>query len=173
MTRIAGALLLALALGGLAGCGYSLVGQGTNVPEDVREVYLSPIENRTQRQRLDQIVTEAIAREISKRRRFSLVSEREGADADLSGAVVGFGLTPISFDDQGRADEYEISVTAQVVFERLPGGEVLWRADHYRFRETYDVDITEAGFLDREEEAIRVATERFAETLVSDLLTGF
>lgn len=169
----AGALLLALGIAALAGCGYTLVGQGTNVPEEVREVYLSPIENRTQRQRLDQIVTEAIALELSKRRRFSLVSEREGADADLSGAVVGFGLTPISFDNQGRADEYEISVTAQVVFERLPGGEVLWRADHYQFRETYAVDITEAGFLDREEEAIREASDRFAETLVSDLLTGF
>ena len=172
--RSAGALLLALATAvGLAGCGYSLVGQGTNIPEEVREVYLSPIENRTQRQRLDQIVTEAVALELSKRRRFSLVSERDGADADLSGAVVGFGLTPISFDQQGRADEYEISVTAQVVFERLPGGEVLWRADHYQFRETYAVDITEAGFLDREEEAIREAADRFAETLVSDLLTGF
>lgn len=169
----AGALLLALGIAALAGCGYTLVGQGTNVPEEVREVYLSPIENRTQRQRLDQIVTEAIAQELSKRRRFSLVSEREGADADLSGAVVGFGLTPISFDNQGRADEYEISVTAQVVFERLPGGEVLWRADHYQFRETYAIDITEAGFLDREEEAIREASDRFAETLVSDLLTGF
>lgn len=172
--RAVGALLIALATAaGLGGCGYSLVGQGTNIPEEVREVYLSPIENRTQRQRLDQIVTEAIGQELSKRRRFSLVSERDGADADLSGAVVGFGLTPISFDNQGRADEYEISVTAQVVFERLPGGEVLWRADHYQFRETYAVDITEAGFLDREEEAIREAADRFAETLVSDLLTGF
>ncbi|MFP3941145.1 MAG: LPS assembly lipoprotein LptE [Thermoanaerobaculia bacterium] len=172
--RFAGALLATLvAAAGLTGCGYGLVGQGTNIPEEVREIYLSPIENRTQRQRLDQIVTEAVAQELSKRRRFSLTSDRDGADAELSGAVVGFGLTPISFDDQGRADEYEISVTAQVVFERLPGGEVLWQADHYQFRQTYAVDITEAGFLDREEEAIREATDRFAETLVSDLLTGF
>jgi outer membrane lipopolysaccharide assembly protein LptE/RlpB len=155
------------------GCGYALVGRGTNIPEDIRTVYLSPLANRTQRQQLDQFVTEAIADELVKRRRFEVVSERSKADADLSGAVVGFGLTPITFDDQGRATEYEISITAQVAFKRVPGDEVVWQADNYVFRETYEVDTSEAGFLDREETAIRDAAGRFAETMVSDLLEGF
>jgi outer membrane lipopolysaccharide assembly protein LptE/RlpB len=157
----------------LAGCGYSLVGRGTNVPEDVREVYLSPFENRTQRQQLDQFVTEAIAEELTTRRRFDVVGEPASADADISGVVTAFGLTPITFDDQGRATEYEISVTAQVLFRRVPSDEVIWRADNYVFRETYEVELGEGGFLDREEEAIRDAAERFAETMVSDLLEGF
>ena len=164
---------LVLTLLPLAGCGYSLVGRGTNVPEDVREVYLSPFENRTQRQQLDQYVTEAIAEELTTRRRFDVVGERGNADADLSGVVTAFGLTPITFDNQGRATEFEISVTARVIFQRTPGEEVLWRADNYVFRETYEVDLGEGGFLDREEEAIRDAAERFAETMVSDLLEGF
>jgi hypothetical protein len=50
---------------------------------------------------------------------------------------------------------------------------VIWRADNYVFRETYEVELGEGGFLDREEEAIRDAAERFAETMVSDLLEGF
>ena len=158
----------------LAGaCGYALVGRGTNIPEDIREVYLSPFENRTQRQQLDQFVTEAIAQELVKRRRFEVVGEPQRADADLSGEVVSFGLTPITFDDQGRATEYEISLTAQVLFRRIPGEEVVWRAEHYQFRETYEVELGEGGFLDLEEEAIRDAAERFAETMVSDLLEGF
>lgn len=157
----------------LAGCGYSLVGRGTNVPEDVREVYLSPFENRTQRQQLDQFVTEAIAEELTTRRRFDVVGEQSNADADISGVVTAFGLTPITFDDQGRATEYEISVTAQVLFRRIPGDEVIWRADNYVFRETYEVELGEGGFLDLEEQAIRDAAERFAETMVSDLLEGF
>jgi outer membrane lipopolysaccharide assembly protein LptE/RlpB len=164
---------LSLVAGVLAGCGYALVGQGTNVPEDVREVYLSPFENRTQRQQVDQFVTEAIAEELVTRRRFDMVGDRAAADADLSGAVVGFGLTPITFDDQGRAISYEISITAQVLFRRVPGDEVLWRAENYLFRETYEVDLGEGGFLDLEEQALRDAAERFAETMVSDLLEGF
>lgn len=157
----------------LAGCGYALVGRGTNVPTDVREVYLSPFENRTQRQQLDQYVTEAIAEELTTRRRFDVVADRETADADISGVVTAFGLTPITFDDQGRATEFEISVTAQVLFRRVPSDEVIWRAENYVFRETYEVELGEGGFLDREEEAIRDAAERFAETMVSDLLEGF
>lgn len=166
------ALVLAVAAV-LGGCGYALVGRGTNIPEDIREVYLTPFENRTQRQQLDQYVTEAIADELVTRRRFGVVGERSTADADLSGVVNAFGLTPITFDDQGRATEYEISLTAQVLFRRIPGDEVVWRADNYVFRETYEVDLGEGGFLDREEEAIRDAAGRFAETMVSDLLEGF
>ncbi len=167
LALLAGTALLA------AGCGYALVGRGTNIPSDVHKVYLSPFENRTERQQVDQYVTEAIANELVKRRQFNMVSDESTADADLSGAVVGFGLTPITFDNQGRATEYEIAVTAQVEFKRRPGGEVLWKNDHYQFRETYEVDTSEAGFLDREEQAIKDAAQRFAETMVSDLLEGF
>ncbi len=167
--------LALLACGALivSACGYALVGRGTNVPEDVRKVYLSPFENRTQRQQVDQFVTEAIAEELVTRRRFDMVGNLEEADADLSGAVAAFGLTPITFDDQGRATEYELSITAQVLFRRVPGDEVIWRAEQYLFRETYEVELGEGGFLDREEVAIRDAAERFAETMVSDLLEGF
>ena len=171
--RCLGAVLGVVVLGALAGCGYALVGRGTNIPEDIQEVFLSPFENRTQRQQVDQYVTEAISEELTTRRRFDVVGDRAAADADLSGAVTAFGLTPISFDDQGRATEYEISITAQVLFRRVPGDEVVWRAENYVFRETYQVDLGEAGFLDREEQAIREAAERFAETMVSDLLEGF
>lgn len=172
--RTVAALVCLLALAAVLGaCGYALVGRGTNIPEDIRKVYLSPFDNRTQRQQLDQFVTGAIADELVKRRRFEVVGERESADADLSGSVVAFGLTPITFDDQGRATEYEISITAQVLFRRVPGDDVVWKADHYQFRETYEVDLGEGGFLDLEEMAIKNAAGRFAETMVSDLLEGF
>ena len=173
--RLVGAALLlaTVVTAGLQGCGYALVGRGTNIPEDVRSVYLAPFENSTPRQQLDQFVTEAIADELVTRRRFTLVGDPGDSDAVLSGTVVTFGLTPITFDDQGRATEYEISVTARVAFLRTGTEEVLWRNDHYLFRETYEVDTGEGGFLDLEEQAIRDAVERFAETMVSDLLEGF
>lgn len=171
--RAVATVVLAILVASLTACGYALVGRGTNIPEDVQNIYLSPFENRTQRQQLDQFVTEAIAGELVKRRRFNLVAERGGAHADLSGEVSRFGLTPISFDDQGRATEYEISITAKVVFKRIGSDEILWKNDHYLFRQAYEVDTGEAGFLDREEDAIREAAGRFAETMVSDLLEGF
>lgn len=156
-----------------AGCGYALVGRASNVPADVTRVYVAPLENRTPRSQADQFLTRAIADELVTRQRFQVLSSAEGADAVLSGAVTAFGVTPVAFDGEGRATEYEISITAQVLFRRVPGDEVVWRAENYLFRETYQIDLGEAGFLDREEQAIRDAAERFAETMVSDLLVGF
>jgi outer membrane lipopolysaccharide assembly protein LptE/RlpB len=169
---LAGLLAVPLLAGG---CGYALVGQASNVPDDVRRVYVAPLENRTPRSQADQFVTRAIADEMVTRQRFTVVSSESEADAVLSGAVNSFGVTPVAFDDQGRATEYEISITTAVEFKRLGGeeDEVIWKNDRYLFRENYPVEVTGTDYLDRENQAIEDAAEKFAETMVSDLLQGF
>lgn len=158
-----------------AGCGYALVGKGSNIPEDVRDVYIQPFENQTQRTQAEQFITDAIADEMVTRQRFAVVSSSREADAVLTGTVVGFGVTPVTFDAQGRATEYEISITARVAFRRSgTDGEVLWSNDRYLFRENYPVvDVNQADYFDREDLALEEASQRFAETMVSDLLEGF
>lgn len=159
----------------LPSCGYALVGRATNLPDDVKTVYLAPFENRTQRNEVDQFVTEAIADELVKRRRFTVGRDAASAEAELVGAVTAFGLTPVTFDTDGRASEYEISIVAQVTLRRTggaPDAAVLWKNDRYLFRKTYPFDPDDAS-LDREENAIREAAREFAQTMVSDLLEGF
>jgi outer membrane lipopolysaccharide assembly protein LptE/RlpB len=158
----------------LSGCGYALVGRGSNIPEDVKSVYLQPLENRTQRSQVEQSLTRALADELVTRQRFAVVGSEGEANAEIQGAVTGFGVTPVTFDASGRATEYEISITAQITFKR-PGtdGAVLWKSDRYTFRETYPIDPSSATYLDLEDEAIDRASQRFAETLVTDLLEGF
>lgn len=163
----------AMVLLALSGCGYALVGRGSNVPEDVREVYLQPLENRTQRSQVEQFLTRAIADELVTRQRFAVVGSAEDADAVISGAVVGFNATPVTFDPTGRATEYEIAITAQIAFKRKGSDQVIWSNDRYTFRESYPIDPSAADFFDREDEAIEEASQRFAETMVSDLLEGF
>lgn len=163
----------------VSGCGYSLVGRATNLPEDIREVYVHPLENRTQRSQVDQILTRAITDELITRQRFSLLNSPAGADAEILGAVVGYAATPVTFEPgTGRASEYEISLVVQMIFQRTTASEdeepeVLWRNDRYRFRESYPVETDAALFFDREDETIEEVARRFAETMVSDLLEGF
>lgn len=167
-------LLLGLFLQSLTGCGYALVGRASsNVPADVREVYVRPLENRTQRTQVEQALTRAIADEMVTRNRFSVVGGAEGADAELSGTVVGFDVRPVTFDASGRATQYEIVVLAQIAFKRVGSDDVIWSNDRYVFRESYEIEATETAYFDREDEAIEEAAERFAETMVSDLLEGF
>lgn len=169
----AAAALLAAVLLATAGCGYALVGQASNVPDDVRRVYVAPLENRTPRSQADQFVTRAIADEMVTRQRFTVVSSESEADAVLSGAVNTFGVTPVAFDNLGRATEYEISITAQMLFRRVGSEEPLWANEQYVFRQNYPVEVSETQYIDREDLALQEAAERFAETLVADLLEGF
>ena len=163
--------LLAVLLS-LAGCGYALVGRGSNLPPDIKTVFLKPFENRTGRSQVEQFVTRSIADELVKRQRFAVVASATGADAEISGAVVGYGATPITFDNTGRATQYEISIIAQISFKRTGADKPIWSNDRYNFRETYPVDAT-SGFVNFEDQAIERASTRFAQTVVSDLLEGF
>jgi hypothetical protein len=168
--------LLPLLLLPLAGCGYALVGKGTNIPPDVKRVYLKPFENSTSRVRVDQIVTQAVADELVTRHRFEVASSPEGADAELAGAVTGFDVRPVKFDSDQRATEFEISITAKVMLKRVGSDApeaVLWQNDRYQFRDSFPLESGDLGFFDRETPAIESAAEKFAETMVTDLLEGF
>lgn len=166
---VASILLLAL----LTGCGYALVGRASNIPEDVRRVYLEPLENRTTRSQIEQFLTQAIAQELVTRQRFDLATTAADADAILHGVVVGFAVTPVTFGPDGRASEYEITITSQMSFKRAGSDDVLWANDRYIFKETYEIDPSAADFFDRENVAIFESAERFAESMVTDLLEGF
>lgn len=173
--RAAAAALVCLTL---AGCGYTLVGQGSNIPDDVEQVFVEPLENQTPRAQVEQILTAAIVDELVTRRRFEVVNDRASADAILSGSVTEFLLRPLTFDAEGLANNLEVAITGDMIFARPapPGeeqGEVLWSNSRYIFREDYPVDDPGLGFQERETEALEETSEAFAETLVTDLLEGF
>ncbi len=176
MARIARiALGAALVVAGLAaqGCGYALVGRASNIPEDVRQVFLKPLENATPRVQVDQILSRALADELVTRQRFAVLSSAEGADAEIAGTVQGFVVNPVTFDADGRATEYEISITVKMVFRRLAPESVLWQNDRYVFRDSYQLEASELGYQDRETPALEATAKKFAETVITDLLEGF
>jgi len=169
----AAAVVLAVAGLVFAGCGYNLVGRGSTVPPDIKSVFLKALENKTQRQQVDQILTQAVAKELVTRKRFTVAAEPTGADAEISGSVVGFTVVPVTLDAEGRATQYEISITAQVKFRRIKDDKVLWSNDRYNFRASYDVPVSNTAYFDRETLAIEEIAPQFAQTMVSDLLEGF
>lgn len=177
-TRALVGLALLLAALATSGCGYSLVGRSNNLPADVRKIYVASLENKTPRAQVEQILTQAILDELVKRRRFEVINNQAAADAVLRGKVMSFAVRPVTFDADGLANKFEISITADMQFERPPQGgsnepTVLWANSRYAFREDYP--LTEGGlsYFDRENLAITETAETFAETLVTDLLEGF
>jgi outer membrane lipopolysaccharide assembly protein LptE/RlpB len=163
-------LLFLAAVG--SGCGYSLVGRSSTLPPSIKVVQFQTLLNQTQRVGVEQRLSREIARELASRGRFRVQPEAAGADAALTGAVTGFDLYAVAFDEQGRAREYQVRITAKVAL-RAADEKVIWENPSYSFQDTYSFSTSAAAYVDRENEAIDRVAERFAESLVSNLLEGF
>lgn len=161
-----------------SGCGYTLAGRGNNIPADIKKVFLASLINETSRSQVEQILTRAISEELVTRQRFEVVNSSADADAVLKGKVLDFSVIPVTFDENGLADNFEITISADMVFQRVPGadgkeGEVIWKNSRYLFRQDYPLEEADTAFFDRENLAIEETSGRFAETMVTDLLEGF
>ena len=89
-------ILLLAAVVVLGGCGYGLVGRTSSLPEDIEDVYVEPLGNRTTRSQVDLLLTQAIGDEFVKRRRFNLISDIRGSNYEPPsiGAYAAPGSSP-------------------------------------------------------------------------------
>jgi TolB-like protein len=156
-----------------AGCGYSLQGTSSALPESIRIIALVPFENQTQRPEIEQRVTEETARQLASRGRYRVVTDRSQADAVLEGAIIGFRSNPVQFNLEGRASRVETVVSIQATLRDLSTDEVLWSQSGLLFRSQWDVPATEAGFFDQETVALEDIARGAAGTLVNSIFEGF
>ena len=132
-----------------------------------------PFENQTRRPEIEQRVTEEVARELSKRGGYTVVTDRQSADALLEGAVVGFDTMPVQFSAQGRATRVETVVRLRATLRDVRSGNPYWSQDGLVFREQYDVPEEEADFFDRETLALDEIARGAAGALVASIFEGF
>ena len=164
-------LLLALVV--LSGCGYGLVGRTSTLPASIKTLAFETLVNQTPRVGVEQRLSREISRELASRGRFHVQAQASGADASLTGVVTGFDLYPVAFDEQGRAREYQVRITARVKLTNLADEKVIWENPSYTFQDNYSFSTSAASYVDRENEAIDRVAERFASSLVSNILEGF
>ena len=127
----------------LTGCGYRLVGTGAGVlPEEIKVIAVVPFENRTTRPEIEQRVTEEVANQFSRRKRYSVVTDRAAADAILEGAIVAYHTTPVVFTEEGRAARVEATVSIQATMRNTKTDEILWSQSGLIFREQFAVPAT-------------------------------
>ena len=159
----------------LAGCGYALVGNSNNLlPPTVHTLSVPAFVNKTTRVELEQRVTQAVADEFVSRGRLRLVRSEKDADVILRGSIDSFGIFPIAFNQQGRATQYQVAITANIeLLDHRNDDKVMWKNDQYRFTENYQVDIVSSDSFDQESRAISAIADRFAQSLVANLLEGF
>jgi hypothetical protein len=128
--------------------------------------------NETTRVGLEQLLTDAVLRELSARSRLKPAAKEAAADAELKGRLVSYSVQAVRFDDAGRALEYEISVTASVTLTERKTDKVLFENPSFSFRQPYKVPPA-TEYTNVETTAIEALARPFARSLVTTLLEGF
>jgi outer membrane lipopolysaccharide assembly protein LptE/RlpB len=169
-------ILLAAALGlTLAGCGYHLVGTASTLPEGVSTLFVERFQNQSRYVDMDQRIDEALTLEWVRRRRLQLVDEKATSDLVLSGVILNLSVAPVSFDEQGRATEYMMTLTSSVkLFDSRAGeSKLLWGDLAFSRRNSYLVDPNAADYFDRQVLAMDRLAQDYSAALVSAVLEGF
>jgi outer membrane lipopolysaccharide assembly protein LptE/RlpB len=168
-------LIVMLLLAELSACGYHLVGTTSFLPEEIDTLYVENFKNQTRWVDIDQRLMEALTLEWVRRRRLRLVDAPDQADVVLSGVIQRLAIIPVSYDEQGRANEYQMSLQALVQLRDVRGeeAEVLWEDKAFSRRTSYRVDPSAVDFFDRQNLAMDELSTDFSGALVTAVLEGF
>jgi outer membrane lipopolysaccharide assembly protein LptE/RlpB len=132
------------------GCGYHIMGKGGEFPQGITSLAIIPLENKTKEPNLTAIFTSALRREFIFRREVEIMPE-EKAQASLQGSITSISIGSTAYDQEGRATEYQITITLDLRLVRQGNKEILWRGDkiqgtwHYKTPAPLDVMANEGN----------------------------
>ena len=167
-------LPLVLSVAGTA-CGYRLAGSSSVLPEHVKVIAVVPFTNRTERTEIEQRVTEAVARELSRRGGYDVVTDPAKADAVLGGTVTSYRTIPVEFTAEGRESRTEATLTIQATLRETQSDEILWSQSGLIFKEQFDVtkEAQGEGFIYLESLALDQLARGVANVLATSMFEGF
>ena len=170
------ALILALMS---SGCGYSLAGRGSFLPDYIRVVGIPQLVNQSTFFQVEQILTEKIRTEFIGRGRYTVIPNPEGADALVTGAVTSITVQPVGFTEQQLASRYLFTLTMRVEFTDARTTKVLWTNQALTFREEYELTtrsntaLEGATFLSQERNSFDRIADDVARTVVTAIVEAF
>jgi hypothetical protein len=170
-------IVAALAAPG-GGCGYSLAGRGSFLPDYIRVIGVPEFANQTTYVEVERRFTERVRTEFIGRGRYQVLAQETGADAVLRGTITNLSIVPANFNDNQQATRYIIVVNTRIEFVDLKSNKTLWENPSMVFREEYDLPPdTQAGnpsaFFGQGSNALERVANDFARTVVSAILEAF
>lgn len=169
MNWLKASLVLVLLLGG---CGYRPMSQPGAMPAGVKTLYIALFGNRTTEAFLENTLTDAVIERFGRQRRLRLIEEAGEADAVLSGALVGYGLSASAYNRLDQITEYRLSLAVEAELRRRSDGKVLWKGT-VSWAEEFPNSLDKAVQEDNETAAAQLAAERLAEELHYRSLANF
>lgn len=128
-------------------------------------------QNETFEFKIEQKLTAAVMEEFLSRTSYRVQSHEEGSDAVLRGMVTAIYSGPIVFDpNSGRTTEVLINVGLRVKLVETTTGRILYEANDWVFRETYEISADPSRYFEESPAALDRLSRDVAATLVSTLL---
>ena len=163
----------------ISGCGYTLAGQGSFLPEYVETIGVPLFENGTTIFEVEQTLTEQVRSEFIGRGQYRVTATDTGVDALLSGTINSITITPATFSAGQQASSYVFTVIAAIEFRDLTTNEIIWENPSLSFSDQYEVATGGGGAIDaslffgQQSNTIERISGDFAETVVSSILEAF
>jgi outer membrane lipopolysaccharide assembly protein LptE/RlpB len=175
--RGAASQFLGLALLGvvlLSGCGYHVVGRGSQLPSEWKTIAVPAFKNDTRHYRIEQIFTEAVIREFITRTKYHIIQDQSAADGVLRGEVLTVEASPVLFDaTTGQVTTMLVTVHAKVLLIDNHNQNVVYKNDDMVFRDEYQISSDVQSFFEEKAPAVERMARDFAARLVSNVLEKF
>jgi lipopolysaccharide assembly LptE-like protein len=166
-------------LGVSVGCGYSLAGRGSFLPEYIRTIGVPTFANRTTVFNLETQLTQKVRAEFIGRGRYDILPEGgANVDALLTGEIISVTISPATFSNQQFASRFIIMMSARVELRETRDNKVLWENPGLVFRQEYEAQagtdaLDPAAFFGQDQNALEQMSTDFARTIVSSILEAF
>jgi len=163
----------------LGGCGYSLAGRGSFLPDYIVSLGIPMFGNRTPYSPLEQIFTEKVRVEFQSRGRYQVVPADTGVDGVVRGEIMNIGAAPAGFNPNQQASRYRFTVVVSVSFADTRQQKVLWEnpalsfSDEYELASASSAGLAAGSFIDQERAAVDRLSTDFARSVVSAILEAF
>lgn len=171
-TKLISLLLVLVAL--LVGsCGYKVSGRYNGLPEGIQTIAVPVFDNRTPKFELEQALTVAVKRELAERSNRQVTSDKETADAVLTGTILSYSTTPIGIKSENVGSSFSVMMVVDVSFYERKTGKVFYANPQFVIREEYTLSNQTKDFYLEEGPAIERASRSFAASLVPTILESF
>ncbi|HZP45918.1 MAG TPA: LptE family protein, partial [Candidatus Binataceae bacterium] len=120
------ALVTAIALILMSGCGYHFGAAGTALPPSARTIYVETFTNHTRFTGINDEFMRYLKDEIANHDRLQLVDSPDQADLVLSGEITRLEPSPISTNTVGEPLDYAESLSASASLYDRRSRQVLW-----------------------------------------------
>ena len=172
-------LLAALVCTAFSGCGYTLAGRGSFLPDYIETVAIPMFGNNTPVFDVEQLLTQEVRTAFISRGSYRVQTEEAGADATLTGTIENIRIAPASFSADQQASRYVFTLRASIEFRDLTTDEIVWDDPQMVFSDEYEVasgtgDIGSVStFFGQQANTVERLAVDFATTVVSSILEAF